>query len=196
MLNSSYWQGRYEAKETGWDVGSISTPIKEYIDQLTDKSITILIPGCGNAHEAAYLWKKGFTNIYLLDYVAEPLDNFKKSYPDFPTDHLLNQDFFELKGKFDLIIEQTFFCALDRNLRPDYVAKMHSLLKDNGRLVGLLFSCEFEKAGPPFGGSTAEYSNLFAEYFDLKSLAPCYNSIPPRMGNELFLIGCPLPIKE
>ena len=111
MLDSNYWKNRYQANETGWDVGHISTPIKNYIDQLKEKSITILIPGCGNAHEAAYLWEHGFKNIYLVDYVKEPLDNFQKKHPDFPTSHLIHSDFFDLTGKFDLILEQTFFCA-------------------------------------------------------------------------------------
>ena len=32
-----YWSQRYKDAQTGWDIGSPSTPIKEYIDQLTDK---------------------------------------------------------------------------------------------------------------------------------------------------------------
>lgn len=93
MLNSNYWQERYQTNQIGWDVGAITTPIKEYIDQLKNKSIKILIPGCGNAHEAAYLWQQGFKNVFLLDYVAEPLNNFSKHYPDFPKNQLLLKDF-------------------------------------------------------------------------------------------------------
>jgi hypothetical protein len=33
----------------------VSLPIKAYIDTLKDKDIAILIPGCGNTYEAAYL---------------------------------------------------------------------------------------------------------------------------------------------
>ena len=47
-LNSEYWQNRYETNDIVWDAGKITTPLKEYIDQLEDKSIKILIPGCGN----------------------------------------------------------------------------------------------------------------------------------------------------
>ena len=76
MLNHEYWQNRYVKNETGWDIGYISSPIKEYIDQLTDKSIKILIPGCGNSYEAEYIWNKGFTNLHLLDYAIQPINNF------------------------------------------------------------------------------------------------------------------------
>jgi hypothetical protein len=191
MLDSNYWQERYKTNQTGWDAGTITTPIKEYIDQLKDKSIKILIPGCGNAHEAAYLWQLGFKNVFLLDYVAEPLNNFSKHYPDFPKSQLLLKDFFELDEKFDLIIEQTFFCALDPKLRSRYVERMYQILNPEGKLAGVMFSSEFEKEGPPFGGSKSEYQALFERYFDIAKMEECYNSIPPRKGNELFVVLCP-----
>lgn len=191
MLDSNYWQERYKTNQTGWDAGTITTPIKEYIDQLNDKSIKILIPGCGNAHEAAYLWQLGFKNVFLLDYVAEPLNNFSKHYPDFPKSQLLLKDFFELDEKFDLIIEQTFFCALDPKLRSRYVERMYQILNPEGKLVGVMFSSEFEKEGPPFGGSKSEYQALFERYFDIAKMEECYNSITPRKGNELFVVLCP-----
>ena len=66
VYNSSneqeYWDSRYETHETGWDIGEPSTPLKTYIDQLRDKSISVLIPGAGNAYEAAYLYENGFFN--------------------------------------------------------------------------------------------------------------------------------------
>ena len=66
-LDSNFWDNRYQVHETQWDVGTISAPLKEYIDQLKNKNIAILIPGCGNAHEAEYLLQQGFTNITLID---------------------------------------------------------------------------------------------------------------------------------
>jgi methyl halide transferase len=54
MFNDQYWSERYEKSQTGWDVGNVSPALKDYFDQLTDKSISILIPGCGNAYEAEY----------------------------------------------------------------------------------------------------------------------------------------------
>jgi thiopurine S-methyltransferase len=190
MLNSNYWKERYNTHQTSWDAGTITTPIRKYIDQLKDKSIKILIPGCGNAHEAAYLWEQGFKNIFLLDYVAEPLNNFSEQFPEFPKQQLILKDFFVLNEKFDLIIEQTFFCALDPSLRKAYAEKIHSTLNPDGKLVGVLFNCEFEKQGPPFGGTKSEYLTLFESNFEVRKMNDCYNSIQPRKGNELFVILC------
>ena len=63
-LNEDYWDSRYHEKTTGWDVGYITTPIKEYIDQIIDKSLKVLIPGGGNSYEAEYLHHQGFNNVF------------------------------------------------------------------------------------------------------------------------------------
>ena len=76
-LNKQLWNQRYLDSNTGWDVGYITTPIKEYIDQIQNKEIKILVPGSGNGYEAEYLYKLGFKNIFVLDYANQALENFK-----------------------------------------------------------------------------------------------------------------------
>jgi thiopurine S-methyltransferase len=41
---------------------------------------------------------------------------------------------------------------------------------------------------PPFGGSLQLYKTLFSPHFSIKVMEECNNSIPPRLGNELFII--------
>lgn len=189
-LNQAYWNHRYEIGNTGWNIGHISTPLKTYFDQLTNKDISILIPGGGNGHEAEYLLSLGFTNVTILDIASIAIGLLEKRFSQFKDKcvHLIETDFFEHQGQYNLIIEQTFFCALDPLLRKKYVQKMDQLLKPNGKLVGLLFDTQFP-SGPPFGGSKQEYQEIFETQFYIKTLAPCYNSIAPRMGNECFMIA-------
>jgi len=188
QLDASYWNNRYRNTETGWDTGSITTPLKEYFDQLTDKNVFILIPGAGNAYEAEYLHTNGFRNVFVCDVAGTPLRNLLKRCPTFDPAHLLHEDFFRLQGnKYDLIIEQTFFCALPPALRQDYFIKMHELLRDNGRLAGLLFNDKLNIDKPPFGGRMDEYPAYFEDYFDVKRYEICYNSIKPRAGREIFI---------
>jgi SAM-dependent methyltransferase len=182
-----YWNHRYLQGETGWDIGYVSTPLKEYFDQLEAKDLKILIPGGGNSYEAEYLFELGFTNVHVLDISVVALQSFQKRVPDFPSEKLLCQDFFELEDTFDLIIEQTFFCALNPSERPRYVSKMHSLLKENGKLAGLLFNIPLHDDRPPFGGNEEAYRNLFSEKFNIKVMETACNSIPERAGNELFI---------
>jgi SAM-dependent methyltransferase len=100
----------------------------------------------------------------------------------------VQSDFFDHQDSYDLILEQTFFCALSPSLRNDYVTHMHRLLKSGGKLVGLLFQFPLTESGPPFGGSATEYLDRFEPLFSIQTLETCYNSIPPRQGNELFFI--------
>lgn len=188
ILDKNYWATRYKENNIKWDIGRISYPIKEYIEQLKDKSLKILIPGSGNSYEAEYLHIQGFKNVFVVDIAKEPLENLKDRTPSFPDENLLQKDFFDLEMKFDLIIEQTFFCALNIDFRQKYAEKMKDLLKPNGKLVGLFFNFELTQSGPPFGGSKLEYMDLFQPYFNILKLENCYNSIAPRSGNELFFI--------
>ena len=187
-LSKNYWEERYQKGEIGWNVGNITTPIKEYIDQLTDKNIKILIPGAGNGYEFEYLIEKEFKNSFVVDYAETPLENIKKRIPDLDKNQIINADFFELEGKYDLIIEQTFFCALNPELRKEYVQKMNSLLNPKGKIIGLLFQFPLTTEGPPFGGSAEEYTALFAKDFSIIKMETASNSIKARAGKELFII--------
>lgn len=187
LLNSNFWNSLYLNNDFKWDAGKITTPLKEYFDQLTNKELKILIPGAGNSHEAEYLFGNGFKNIFVLDYAPEPLKNIKKRCSNFPNENLIQIDFFEHTGQYDLIIEQTFFCAIDIKLRPSYAKHMHTLLKPDGKLVGLLFTKVPEIDAPPFGGTKEEFLSYFNPYFTIKTFELCYNSIKPRENRELFI---------
>jgi thiopurine S-methyltransferase len=187
-LTKQYWNNRYVTNDFSWDIGDISLPLKTYIEQLKNKEISILIPGAGNAYEAEFLFRKGFKNITVLDFAEAPLQNIKKRLPEFPDKQLVLQDFFAHQGQYDLIIEQTFFCAISPSLRMQYVQQMHQLLKPNGKLIGLLFDDVLNSHKPPFGGNKKEYEILFSSTFNIKILEMCYNSIKPREGRELFMI--------
>lgn len=186
-MEKNYWVQRYIKNETGWDLGTASAPIITYINQVEDKSLKILMPGAGNGYEAEYIFKQGFKNVYVLDWAKQALLNLALRCPDFPKQNMIHMDFFDHKEPYDLIIEQTFFCALKPSLRKNYVDKMFTLLKEKGKLVGLLFHIIFEREGPPFGGSKKEYIQLFESKFNLKTIDHCYNSMEPRAGTELFI---------
>ncbi|MFN4000081.1 SAM-dependent methyltransferase [Algoriphagus sp.] len=186
-LNEDFWSSRYQDEATGWDIGYSSPPLDQYLCQLHTKTLSILVPGAGNAYEIVSAWNMGLFNIHLLDISLFPINKFLENNPSFPAGQVFHQDFFAHQGSYDLILEQTFFCALDPKLRPEYAKKMASLLKPGGRLVGVLFDREFSFEGPPFGGNSREYRSYFEPYFELEKFEPCYNSIPERMNSELFI---------
>ena len=187
-LSKNYWETKYLNNSTGWDIGEISKPLEVYFNQITDKNIDILIPGAGNSYEAEYLHKNKFKAVDIIDIASQPLQNLKNRVVSFPKENLIYNNFFNHSKKYDLIVEQTFFCALHPEIRNEYAEKMASLLKEKGKIVGLLFDFELTEEGPPFGGSFDEYVKLFSPFFQIKVLDRCYNSIKPRFGRELFFI--------
>ena len=185
-MNKVYWSSRYKNQQTGWDIGEASRPLIHLFQKIENKNLKVLIPGCGNAYEADYLYHRGFHNVFIMDIALEPINKFRQRNKTFPEQHILNEDFFKHQGQYDLIVEQTFFCAISPELRQSYVEKCFELLKDGGRLIGVLFDREFE-GGPPFGGNKSEYMELFKLFFDRVLIQDCHCSIKPREGSEVLL---------
>lgn len=186
-LDREYWDSRYVEKTFGWDIGYPSPALIDFASTF-DKSASILIPGCGHAYEGEWLWNEGFKNLTLMDLSPTAANNFFERVPDFPKENFLLENFFEHSGNYDLILEQTFFCALNPELRSAYAKHMKQNLTDGGTLAGLLFTFPLTEQGPPFGGSLDEYSNLFNHHFEIEHLEPTEKSIAPRMGKEAFFI--------
>ena len=191
-LDAAYWQSRYEAARTAWDTGGITPPLRASFDQLdVARQPRILIPGAGRAYEAEYLHRAGFGQVFVADIAPAALAAVAQRVPNFPAEHLLLADFFALQPTptpFDLIVEQTFFCALDPGLRPAYARQCAHLLRPGGTLMGLLFDTDFGPVTePPFGGSREEYRAYFAPYFEFTHFETATNSIRPRAGRELFI---------
>jgi len=188
FLSADYWNERYVNNASQWDLGMVSPPLKTYIDQLDKKDIAILIPGAGNSYEAIYLMEQGFTNITVIDIAPVIIKQLQQEYPNQNSIQFIESNFFNWDGQYDLILEQTFFCAIDPALRSQYVKHMAQLLTPHGKLVGLLFNRSFE-ASPPFGGDLESYQQLFETYFSFKTMEACYNSVAPRANTELFFIA-------
>ncbi len=187
ILDDAYWQARWEAENTPWDIGHASPAIVDFVKANIAKDAKILIPGCGNAYEAEALLNLGYENVHIIDLSKTALALFIDRVPHFPMAHIHCGDFFEMKDSFDVIIEQTFFCALEPTLRNAYAQKVYELLKSEGILTGLLFNIPLNADKPPFGGDIEAYKLIFDTLFTLVEIETCATSIKPRLGNELYI---------
>jgi hypothetical protein len=86
------------------------------------------------SYEAEYLLENGFTDVTLIDISKEAVKSLTQKFVTNPEIKIIEGDFFEHEGQYDLILEQTFFCALDPVLREKYATHMHKLLK-TGRKI-------------------------------------------------------------
>ncbi|MFK8054746.1 MAG: SAM-dependent methyltransferase [Saprospiraceae bacterium] len=193
-LNASYWQERWLNQKTGWDIGHANHGLVNEVKKRFPTSTKILIPGAGRGHEAEALWSAGYLNTYVCDWAPEAFDYLRASevlakvIPDIEEakSRLIVSDFFELTDSYDLILEQTFFCAIDPSMREKYVQQAAYLLKPVGKWMGILFDCHFPTEGPPFGGDKQDYISLFSESFEIEHLDRFKDSITPRQNKELL----------
>lgn len=185
ILNAEYWNDRYIAGQTGWDMHQASPPLTDYIDTISDQKLRILIPGCGNAHEADYLLKKGFKNVTLIDISEVVTKRIAEKYIHQPI-KIVCDDFFKHTGNYDLILEQTFFCTLSLPMREKYIDKCYELLVAKGKIAGVLFNKPLGVPGPPFISGDEEYKKILGSRFTINRYEDCKNSIAPRLGKEVF----------
>lgn len=184
-IDGNYWESQYQEKTTNWDLGTISPPLKMCVAAIKDKNSRILIPGCGNSYEADYLLENGFKNITVIDIAPTLVSNLKEKYKDNSNIKIVLGDFFVHNGRYDFILEQTFFCAIPPTMRQKYVWKTHQLLANKGILTGLLFDRNFD-ISPPFGGNKKEYNQLFSFSFKFLKFDSCLYSVSKRENSELI----------
>jgi methyl halide transferase len=188
-LDAPYWSSLYENESTGWDIGYPAPALVDFLDRLPDKSIRILIPGAGRGWEVDYAYRQGFGSVYYLDFATPAAALFKKQFPLFPADQVIVEDFFNMNERFDLILEHTFFCSLQPLRRREWARQCFQLLRQGGKIAGLLFNHEFGHEGPPYGGTETEYRELLSLDFDVEFLELCTKSIKPRAKRELFFVA-------
>ena len=189
-LDPAFWDGRYRDGHTPWDLGTPAPAFVRAVQEGRFELGRLLIPGCGQGHEAVYLARHGF-RVTACDIspracgAAARLAAARRA----PV-RLECLDFFALppsyRRGFDYVMEQTFFCAIDPVLRPDYVRVAAEVLRPGGRLFGLFFDIP-DDDGPPFGTDAAELRRLFSGPFEVELLKPCEDSHPRRAGEELWV---------
>ncbi|KFG88151.1 putative thiol methyltransferase 1 [Metarhizium anisopliae] len=146
---------------------------------------TALVPGCGRGHDVLLLSKFGY-DVVGLDVSPDALrmaeENRQKTEGtgryepqqgvekgdikwisgDFFSEGVLDGFGTDGSGKFDLIYDYTFLCALPPEARPKWAKRMSQLLRPSGRLVCLEFPSgkPLSERGPPWGVRPEMYEAL------------------------------------
>jgi len=147
----------------------------------------VLIPGCGSAHEAAFLDRHGWP-VVALDFSADALEVARRNLGNWGG-ALLHEDFFnhEAEPPYSMIYERAFLCALPRKLWAGYGERMARLLAPGGILAGYFYFGD-ELKGPPFPISRQQLNELLGPFFDLLEDQPVSDSLPVFAGQERWLV--------
>lgn len=177
-----FWETRYRDRMTPWDAGRVPQALQDFRAHMAPGT-SVLIPGCGSAHEAYYLAENGF-DVLAIDFSPAAVALAREHLACFG-DIVRLADFFDFDpGRaFDLIYERAFLCALPRKMWAGYPQRCAQLLRPGGMIAGFFFYADTPK-GPPFGASPAELHALLDPQFELIDDRPVSDSIPVFAGKE------------
>jgi methyl halide transferase len=185
------WQRHYDEGDLGWDLGQVAPPFVKLFESKSILPGKTLIPGCGRGHEVIYLVENGF-EVTAVDYSSGAVDHLKSTVQERKLKcEVLHIDFFGIdsahNGIYDLLIEQTFFCAISPEQRPSYVSTVARALRPGGMLAGLFYHTG-EKGGPPFNTTREDILKHFSDSFEIRQLSKAEDSAKQRKDKEWLVI--------
>ena len=181
------WQGHYDSNDLGWDLGKVAPP---FIKLWKDKKLPlgkVMIPGCGRGHEVVFLAEIGF-DVTAIDFSQGAVNYLEKTLRERNlSGQVLYQDFFDMddshNSRYDLVLEQTFFCAIPPRQRKDYVLNVTRMLKPGGILVGLFYHTD-QEGGPPYNTTREDIETHFSGKFEIQQLDKTPFSAEQRKDKE------------
>ena len=190
--NPDFWDYKYNNNDDQWDIGAPTPIIVDWFKKNKSKK-KIIIPGCGNGHDAIHLAKEGH-DVYAVDFSINAINNLKNSAKNNNVKlNILHKDFFKLQnyyGFFDIFVEYTFFCAILPNKRNKYIRESYELLNPNGIFLGILLPInkKEEEGGPPYGVDLKKTLSSFKKLYNLIECSRSKLSIKPRNDKERFIL--------
>ena len=181
------WQRHYDENDLGWDLGQVAPPFVKLWEEGKLPLGKVLVPGCGRGHEVQFFAENGFA-VTAIDFSAGAVTYLKNALKERNLEgRVLHQDFFSLDdthdGVYDLVIEQTFFCAISPRQRQNYVLNVSRMLKPGGMLVGLFYHTD-KQGGPPYNTTREDIETHFSEKFKIQELYKTTLSSEQRKGKE------------
>ena len=187
-----FWENIYLEDDAGWDLNGV-TPVFHHLSNSLDVG-SVCIVGCGRGYDAVQFAKKGF-QVTAVDFAPTAITAVSKlAREESVILSTVQDDIFELpklfKEEFDYIIEQTCFCAIHPSRRQEYERLVKTILKPNGKLIGLWFPLDktLEEGGPPWGTTIEEVKSIFANRWTIEKEEFPDLSIEPRKGREKLII--------
>ena len=182
----AFWDERFERGFTPWDLQGVPAALRDFVTR-TDGARSVLIPGCGDAHELVYLLGDGW-DATAIDFSSVAVSRARQAAGEWAP-RVVEADFFawEPPHPLDLIYERAFLCAMPPAIWPQVAARWAALLPPDGLLAGFFFFGESPK-GPPFGIARTALDALLAPHFDLVEEAEVADSLPVFEGRERWMV--------
>ena len=166
------WSERYALGTTPWDMGR---PHPELARRLASAELaasrrpSVLVPGCGNGHDARLLAESGCL-VTALDLVSGLSAVVARSLEPYGG-RFIAADALTYRAPHDVLFEHTFFCALPLEQRTRYGEMAAACVVPGGALHAVVFPANkpAELGGPPYGMTTEALAAALGSRFDLVS---------------------------
>lgn len=187
----AFWDERFTKGFIPWDSGGVPDALKTFIAAF-DRPGSMLIPGCGTAHEAGWLAQRGW-EVMAIDFSAAAVAVAKTALGPY-ADRVHQADFFQFvpPSPISVIYERAFLCALPRAQWAAVAARWAQLLPAGGLLAGF-FYYDDRAGGPPFGMPTTEPDGMLASCFSLVERRAVTGSVAVFEGKEQWQVWRRLP---
>ncbi len=147
----AFWQQRFDTGELPWDRGASSPQLDAWLADGSLRPGRVVVPGCGSGHEVLRLAAAGFA-VTALDYAPGALALTRTGLARAGLQaELLQADVLDWQpaAPFDLVYEQTCWCALHPDHWAAYAARLRAWLRPGGRLA--LLAMQAPRAGAADG---------------------------------------------
>ena len=194
-MDRAFWQALYDTNDTRFDLRGPSTPFTDWLDAAQPRPGRAIVPGCGRGHDVVELARRGWEAIGV-DFAPTAIADGRIGAlvaGVAERARFVEEDVFGLGPQhdqsFDLLFEQTCYCAIEAHRRDEYARLAARLVKPGGVLAFVVFPVDGRTGGPPFNIGVDEVPLRFAASFDLVSIGPPPRaSAPARTGKELFAV--------
>lgn len=192
ISQAQFWNTLYQTEANpGWNLNQPAPAFKDMLPRLKLPKSRILVLGCGEGEDAALFAEAGHV-VTAVDFSSEALERARNKYSHLKNLNFICENIFNLPHEwnhsFDVVVEHTLFCAIDPNKRNDLVTIWRRLLHEEGQLLSVFFTM-FKRQGPPFGTSEFEIRQRLTNSFQFLFWGRLRNSLPQRLGRELFVLG-------
>ncbi|KAF5466153.1 hypothetical protein F2P56_016105 [Juglans regia] len=179
------WEDSWEQDVTPWDLGQ-PTPVILHLHQTGAlPKGRALVPGCGSGYDVVAIAcpERHVVGLDISNRAIMKAEELSSSSPNASYFTFSKADFFTWSPTelFDLIIDYTFFCAIEPDMRLAWAKRIHDILKPGGELITLMFPiffnvndlnlCSYEEVLHPMG-------------FKAISIVDNELAIRPRQGRE------------
>ncbi len=192
IATSQHWTSVYQQEENpGWNLNEPAEAFKDMLPRLKLPKSRVLVLGAGEGHDAALFAKAGHL-VTAVDFSKEAIARGQKKYGDLTNLTFHEMNIFHIPQEwnygFDIVVEHTCFCAIPTDQRHELVRLYRRMLHEEGQLLAVFFVME-KRSGPPFGATEWEIRKRTEPGFHYLFWGRLRNSIPHRLGRELFVLA-------